>query len=131
MESADINYLTRCFRWLANELVIPYMNNKLPPQLKNKVDTFYDSVRRTIDWDNLTREDCVWLGFIDSQRDMVSAKGVIQELWLIPQWLIPVIPEGKYVEDVHGNRFQYHAVVCDKTVQFGVLSYGIVLDILE
>lgn len=131
MERIDLEYVTRCFRWLTNELVTPYMENKLPSTLKTKVDTFYDSVRKTVDWDSLTRDNCLWLGFMNSQRDMVSAKGVIQELWLIPQWMIPIIPEGMYVEDVHGNRFQYNSNVCDKTTKFGVLSYGIVLNITE
>lgn len=131
MERTDLNYVTRCFRWLANELVIPYMDSALPAPLKNKVDTFYESIRNTIDWDALTREDCLWLGFMNSQRDMLSAQGVIQELWLIPQWLIPIIPEGMYVEDVHGNRFQYNAKMCDKTTQFGVLGYGLVLNVSE
>lgn len=131
MEGNDSEYLTRCFRWLANELVVSYMNSTLPAPLKNKVDTFYDSVRKTIDWESLTRNDCLWLGFMNSQRDMVSAQGVIQELWLIPQWLIPVIPEGICVEDIHGNRFQYYSRICDKSTQFGVLGYGLVLDVLE
>lgn len=131
MERTDLEYVTRCFRWLTNELVIPYMENKLPVALKTKIDTFYDSVRKTVDWDSLTRDNCLWLGFMNSQRDMISAQGVIQELWLIPQWLIPIIPEGMYVEDVQGNRFQYNSATCDKTTQFGVLGYGIVLDITE
>ena len=131
MERTDLEYVTRCFRWLTNELVIPYMDNKLPSALKTKIDTFYDSVRKTVDWDSLTRDNCLWLGFMNSQRDMISAQGVIQELWLIPQWLIPIIPEGMYVEDVQGNRFQYNSSTCDKTTQFGVLSYGVVLDITE
>lgn len=131
LERTDLEYVTRCFRWLTNELVIPYMDNKLPSALKTKIDTFYDSVRKTVDWDSLTRDNCLWLGFMNSQRDMISAQGVIQELWLIPQWLIPIIPEGMYVEDVQGNRFQYNSSTCDKTTQFGVLSYGVVLDITE
>lgn len=131
LERTDLEYVTRCFRWLTNELVIPYMDNKLPSSLKTKIDTFYDSVRKTVDWDSLTRDNCLWLGFMNSQRDMISAQGVIQELWLIPQWLIPIIPEGMYVEDVQGNRFQYNSSTCDKTTQFGVLGYGIVLDITE
>lgn len=129
MEKVDLHYVTRCFRWLSNELVGPYREGCLPAPLKNKIDTFYDSIRSTIDWDMLTRDDCLWLGFINSQRDMISAKGVIQELWLIPQWLIPVIPEGLLVEDIKGNRFEYREKVCDKTTHFGVLEYGIVLDL--
>lgn len=119
MDVVDIGYIHRCLRWLANGMVSEYLEKKLPPELDKRIDSFYVCIKKAIDWYNLTREDFLNLGFMCwMERDD-------KELWLIPHWLFPVIPEGITLTDSHGNDLTFNSKTASRAITFGCLSYGL------
>ena len=52
--SHDVDYALRCLRWLANAVAKDYQDKNMSTELINKTDKFYDSLRKTIDWHELT-----------------------------------------------------------------------------
>lgn len=118
------NYVTRCFMWLTNELVSFYETQKLPEELVTKMSVFYDCIGKSIDWFNLTIKDVKQLGFLNWDEDDESAEDGI---WFIPNWLLPVIPEGVVLYDKDGVAFVYHSKNSPKQVMYGCLTFGVKL----
>lgn len=127
MDVVDMNYIVRCFRWVMNELVQDYIDKRLSDEQLQRFDTFYSCIEKTIDWDNLTRENCLDLGFMCCVDEEVERP--VNELWLIPHWLLPVIPDGIILTCINNETIEYHYSEADHTVQYGVLTYGILLPI--
>ena len=116
------NYVNRCLKWLANEIVVFYNNNTLPEELNVKIDTFYDCIKKSIDWFSLTKKDVQRLGFLCWEEDDESADTGV---WFIPNWLLPVIPEGLILYDKDGQPFEYHRVSAPDEVLYGCLTFGV------
>lgn len=116
------HYINRCLRWLTNEITPFYIGDVLPEELHDKISTFYNCIRNSIDWFNLTKADVKNLGFLNWEEDEDSmAAGV----WFIPTWLFPAIPEGFRVTDKDGKSFAFHALSASQESMYGYLTYGI------
>lgn len=114
----DAAKITRLLRWEMNELVVPYLNKSLPYQLGCKTDRFYQAISNEIDWENLTVNDYIVLGFMRWELDDNH------DLWLIPQWLYPIIPEGLHVVGTNKDFFKFSRVENMLEAQYGMLKFG-------
>ena len=121
-DSIDISFIHRILRWLANGITNDYVCNRLSPALTNKMNKFYTTLQTTFDWEKLTREDCRALGFMCYGAD----ENEEYEVWCIPAWLYPIIPEGLNVTDNDFTTFQFKRVERPFKVTYGVLEYGLI-----
>lgn len=120
-KSLNKNYINSCLRWLANELVPFYKTRSLPRGVMDKLDTFYSSVSKSLDWYNITEQDMLNLGFLnwgDNDEDSVN-------VWFIPNWLSPIIPEGLTVYNTQGTPFDFDPKTASTEVLYGCLTFGI------
>lgn len=120
--------------------------------IKQIIEFFEDTLKEAIDWDNLTQEDAEMFGFIpwtddegieeeikninDSDKIENDLKPIkieyvenTRNLWLIPQYLINLIPPELDVVNIFGDKNKAkNAVDLNDDERFGVLCYGIILD---
>lgn len=120
------NYINSCLRWLANEIIPFYSNEKLPSTLRNKVDTFYESVSNAIDWYNLTKTDMLHLGFLNWEEH--EHEDDTSGVWFIPAWLFYAIPEGITLTDKNNNQFTFYRNTAPTEVMYGCLTFGVTID---
>lgn len=120
----EIDYVLRCLRWLANAVAEDYQVNNMSNKLKLKTDKFYASIGPVIDWHELTRDDFLRLGFMCYGY----ADDDPYELWLIPQWLYPVIPEGMQLMDLNNQFFSFKRGCTPYEIFYGCMTYGIRID---
>ena len=113
------NEILNCLTWLANCLSSEYVwGKKISEKRKNEYfDSFYSSLRKHIDWNKLTPDDAKKLRFC--QWDSYS------NLFLIPLWLYPVIPDDLELTSIDGSKTTKKSGI-DTDVRFGCLAYGIV-----
>ena len=119
--SHDVDYALRCLRWLANAVAEDYQDKNMSTKLINKTDRFYDSLRKTIDWYQLTRDDFLTLGFMNCGYEDEDA----YELWLIPMWLYDGIPDGLLLTDINHNMFTFKRGETPFEIFYGCMTYGI------
>ena len=119
--SHDIDYALRCLRWLANAVAEDYQDKNMSTNLINKTDKFYESLRKTIDWNELTRDDFLRLGFMNCGYEDEDE----YELWLIPLWLYDVIPDGLLLMDLNRNMFTFKRGQTPFEKFYGCVTYGI------
>lgn len=114
-------YINACLRWLAAEVYPHYRDKTIPKQLHTKINIFYDTISKNMNWNNPTKEELVSLGFMNWED---SDDGV----WFIPQWLYPAIPDGIIVYDKYKNsfEFQHDKRKMDDAV-FGCLDFGLII----
>ena len=95
----DIGYIQRCLRWLGNSVIKEYISNKesLSVELNKRIDDFLESINSHISWDMISRKDAQELGFV------LWSKQDGYDIWLIPTYLYPIIPEGLEVVDGDGD----------------------------
>lgn len=119
--SHDIDYVLRSLKWLANAVAEDYQDRNMSTKLIKKTDKFYASLRQTIDWHELTREDFLRLGFMNCGYEEEDQ----YELWLIPLWLYEAIPDGLLLVDLHHNLFTFKRGETPFEVFYGCMTYGI------
>jgi hypothetical protein len=120
--------------------------------IKQIIEFFENALKEAIDWDNLTQEDAEMLGFIpwtDDEGIEEEIKNInnsdkiendlkpikienvenTRNLWLIPQYLINLIPPELDVVNIFGDKDKaMNLVDQNDDERFGVLCYGIILD---
>ena len=109
-------------RWLATGVVSDYQDNMLSPLLKAKANKFYDALEKIIKWEELTKDNALQLGFM-----CCDDTGTEDELWLIPAWLYPIIPEGLVCYDMKNTQFEFHRKETPFENFYGCLRFGIKL----
>ena len=119
--SHDVDYALRCLRWLANSVAKDYQDKNMSTELINKTDKFYDSLRKTIDWHELTRDDFLTLGFMCCGYEEEDE----YELWLVPLWLYDAIPDGFLLMDLNHNMFTFKRGQTPFEIFYGCMTYGI------
>jgi hypothetical protein len=117
----DVDYALRCLRWLANAVAKDYQDKNMSTELINKTDKFYDSLRKTIDWHELTRDDFLTLGFMNCGYEDEDE----YELWLVPLWLYDAIPDGLLLMDLNHNMFTFKRGQTPFEIFYGCMTYGI------
>lgn len=111
-------YVYRCFRWLTNEIIKSKFINE-DTSIDNVLDKFYETISRYVpDWYSMTDQEKLDLGFIQYE-------GATCTIWLIPLWMMPLIPENIELCDINGESFIYNSKTSPKTVMFNCLTYGL------
>lgn len=81
----------------------------------NKI--FLSEMKRYIDWEKLTEEDCKELRFC--KWDVESG------VYFIPLYLFPIIPIGLKVYSINGKEIVNDGANLDNDTRFGCVAYGI------
>lgn len=81
-------------------------------------ERLYEQIGEKVDLKSLTIEDAKYLGFCRWDEEYPN-------LWLMPIWLFPIIPEGMELMDINGEKFKFERDKADKDIRFGCLAYGI------
>lgn len=86
-------------------------------ELKITNQKIIDIVKDQLDWKHLEKSEALDLGFVRWDED----------LYLIPLWLLPVLPIGTKLVCISGNEIVYNGENIDKDIRFGCLAYGIII----
>ena len=119
--NSNVEYSLRCLRWLANAVAKEYQEGNLSAELKTRTEKFYSSISPKFDWHEFTRDDLIRLGFMCYG----SEEELNYELWLIPLWLYPVIPEGLLLTDINHNMFTFRRNNAPYEIFYGCMTYGL------
>jgi hypothetical protein len=112
-----------CLSWLVNKLsesnsYESWSNDLKAKQNKEAFEMFNKEVRKHIDFKNLTVDEAIELRFSRWDEDMPN-------LYLIPLYLVPVLPEGLEVTSISGNKKIVGKDYIDNDIRFGCIAYGI------
>lgn len=78
---------------------------------------FVSGIRKHIDFYNLSEDEAIFLGFRKWSK--------LGNLYLIPLYLLPIIPVGIKLTCISGEEIIYNGTNIDDDVRFGLLAYGI------
>ena len=149
----EINNL---FKWMIKSLSLCYIYDTWDDafsrlEMQKRFKQFEEELKKRIDWENLTVEDCNILGFgkwtcqeeVDESclvvKKMLEQGKITQEdcdkeieklqrtanLRLIPLYLYNLIPEGMELIDISGNIVKNDGML-DDDCRMNCLAYGII-----
>jgi len=116
--------IQNCLTWLVNRVAetneYNWGDEFKASENKKSFDTFYEELKKYIDFTKLTVEEAKELRFCkwDTESD----------LYLFPLYLVPIIPEGLEVTFISGNKVKYERNKMDNDIRFGCVAYGIEID---
>lgn len=122
METSNKELLS-CFSWYANKVSesVVYANwndGFARSEVHQHTMNFLSALRRLIDLTKLTREEAVDLAF-----RKLETRG---DLYLIPLYLLPLIPVGTVLTSIDGRRVVYDGSnINTGDILYGCLAYGI------
>lgn len=122
-------------------------------EIKESTDAFLNTLSKCIDWNNLSEEECIELRFIrwsddrdiDKEIAFVKHEGTgkgtnevyIQQkveelertkgLWLIPLYLLPIVPMGTELTSIFGKVVKYDGTNVNNDIRCGCVAAGIKL----
>ena len=123
-ENALINRnIVRWLTWEVNQVAttVQYKNwsdEFCRKENKKHMNNMLEELKKHIDFDNITADQAWQLGFClweDKQPD----------LFLIPLYLLPIIPIGTKLTSINGKEIIYDGTNVDNDIRFGCISYGI------
>lgn len=107
--------------WYAAKVAEPVQYNWLSDfsmrEIKKTTKTFNKKLKELIDFSDLTVEDCEDLYF----RKLDDKSGI----YLIPLYLLPILPIGIEVYCINGETIIYDGNNIDNDTRAGLLAYGI------
>lgn len=115
--------LLSCFSWYANKVSesVVYANwtdGFARSEVHQNTMNFLSALRKLIDLTKLTREEAVDLAF-----RKLETRG---DLYLIPLYLLPLIPVGTVLTSIDGRRVVYNGSnIYTGDNLYGCLAYGI------
>lgn len=114
--------ILNCLTYLANRVseTTQYDNwsdNFCRKEIKEAIQKFVEEIKKHIDWENLTEEECKELRF--GKWDEESG------IYLIPLYLFPIIPIGLKVYSIMGNEIVNDGTNLNNDIRFGCIAYGI------
>lgn len=114
--------IINCFTWYANRVAetVQYTNwsdNFARQEVYKSTRDLLSELLKYIDISNLTREEAVALRFGKWEED--------SDLYLIPLYLLPIIPIGTELTCIDGSTIKYDGMNIDKDTRFGCLAWGI------
>lgn len=87
-------------------------------EVQKATDNMLEALKKNIDWSSLTKEEASELRFMRwSNED--------PDLYLIPLWLLPILPIGTKLTTIFGDEITYDGHNVDNDVRFGCIAYGI------
>lgn len=121
MREEIMNCLLRYVNWVAETVQYESWSDEYCRQsVKNATGVFLSAMEKYIDWGNITREEALGLGFTLWSADQ-------PDLYLIPLYLLPILPIGTEVTCINGRTFIYDGTNIDNDVRFGCIAYGITI----
>lgn len=150
--------IINCLTWYANRVAetVQYetwSDEYARKELKKTTHTFLEELKKHIDWDNLSDEECKELRFcrwdtdegIDEEIEALKAgwEGSCAQkegqslderivalertkgIRLIPLYLLPIVPIGTELTSIGGEVVKYDGGNIDKDIRFGCIAYGI------
>lgn len=145
-----------CFTWLANRVsqsttYESWSDAFCRKDVGDAMTVFLDELKKHIDWDNLTHEDCDVLRFgrwqseadVEEEisaltKELKDGKLTLQEyekaveeqrntlgVRLIPLYLLPILPVGTKLVGIFGKEVVYDGKNIDTVIRMGRLAYGI------
>ena len=117
--------IINCLTWYANQVAetvqyTSWSDESCREHINKSTETLLDELKKHIDWDNLTVEEVKELRFGRWDDDM-------PDLWLIPLYLLPILPIGTELQSILGNKVVYDGTNVDKDTRFGCIAYGIIV----
>lgn len=113
--------IQNCFIWLVNRVsesnIYNWSNVNKNENNKEAFNSFYDELKKYIDFTSINIEDAKELGFKLWDETM--------NLWLFPLYLTPIIPEGLEIMYIDGSKGIYIKDTMDNDIRFGCVAYGI------
>lgn len=109
-----------CFVWYANKIAETVQYNTWSDEfcrkyIKESTDIFLNEIKKYINWDHITKEEASELRF-----------GYwCDDLYLIPLYLLPIIPIGTKLITIFGEEIIYDGTNVDNDIRFGCIAYGI------
>ena len=115
-----------CFTWYANKVAETVQYESWSNEFcrkENEVNThmFLEELNEHINWDTLTREEARELRFVVYSDDTPN-------LFLIPLYILPILPIGTELVSINGSRIIYDGSNVDKDTRYGCLAFGIVIE---
>ena len=115
-----------CFTWYANKVAETVQYESWSNEFcrkENEVNThmFLEELNKHINWDTLTREEARELRFVVYSDDTPN-------LFLIPLYILPILPIGTELVSINGSRIIYDGSNVDKDTRYGCLAFGIVIE---
>lgn len=114
--------IMNCLTWYANRVAETVQYTNWPDDFCRKevneaTAMFVEALKKYIDLSKLTREEAVELRFGKWTDN--------SDLYLIPLYLLPIIPIGTELTSIFGERVIYDGHNIDPDIRFGCLAYGI------
>lgn len=112
-----------CLTWYANMVAqtvqyTSWSDEFCRKEIKEAHDKFIEELKKHIDLKTLTREDAIGLRFRRWSDETPN-------LYLIPLWLLPIIPVGTELTCISGAKIIYDGSNIDNDIRFGCIAYGI------
>lgn len=114
-----------CLTWYANRIAETTTYTLWPDNLcgsfkevKEATERFLEELKKYIDFENLTEEEARELRFCQWSKEE-------PDLYLIPLYLLPILPIGIEVTCINGEKLIYDGHNIDTDIRFGCLAYGI------
>lgn len=85
------------------------------------METFNNGLRIPIDWESMTVKEAKLLQFKPWSIEYPN-------LYLIPLYLVPVIPVGMELTDIFGRKIKYDGSNLGNDVRCGCIAYGIEIE---
>ena len=112
--------IINCFTYLANRVAetteYNWNSDFCKKEIKEATEKVIEELKKHINWDNLTKQDCIELRF---------RKWDDSNLYLIPLYLFPIIPIGLKVYCIDGDEIINDGTNLDNDNRFGCIAYGI------
>lgn len=108
--------------WYANQIEMAYVYyhepNDIYEEIKIARKQFMEALKDEIDFNNLSKKEAIELRFCKWSEEDPS-------LYLIPIWLLPILPVGTKLTCINGDEIVYDGEKVDNDVRFGCLAYGV------
>lgn len=119
------NEIMNCFALYASRIseTVQYTNwsdEFCRDEVKKSTMDFLSAIRKYIDFSNITKEDAIMLGFKRWDKE--------SDLYLIPLYLLPVIPVGAELTCIDREKTIYDGTNIDNDSRFGCIAWGIIIE---
>lgn len=117
------NKIINCLTWYANQIAqttthTNWSDEFCRQEVKKATERFLEELKEYIDFENLTEKEARELRFNWWIKDE-------PDLYLIPQYLLPILPIGIELTCIDGKKLIYDGHNIDTDIPFEWLPYGI------
>ncbi len=118
MKQEILNILTYIANITSETVVYEWDAELCHEEICEKMDLAIAELRKHLDWNSLTDQDCTELRFGEWEEG--------NPLRLIPIWLYKAIPVGTKLTCIDGEEIVFDGSNIDTGIRFGCLAWGII-----